>query len=152
MCLRKRKNRISDDILTSHIVDGLVCQELICIFLAYPFLSFGMSLRGLKVSPGCTSYLNFLFTACFAATLPTRVSSAELPSLSTAPQMCVCIAATLQNLQLIADVPLSCALPCTKLTKGTPRYSWVLLAGIAGTMEMSTACTFLRQIRVPVHR
>lgn len=75
ICVRKRANRNRGNILTSCIADLIFLAGSLLYFLAFLILSFGGSLGGLKVSPGCTSYVNFLTIAHFAATLSAEVFS-----------------------------------------------------------------------------
>lgn len=156
ICARKRANRNRGNILTSCIADLIYLPGTHLYFLAFLFLSFGGSLGGLKASPGCTSHVNFLTIAHFAATL-----SAEVFSLRAFfPKNCsVGMCSLLPHLQCHAqtpilqlspqpdtDVPLGCALPCTKLLphQRMPGYVWILQPGIGqiGFRDVQPLYTF----------
>lgn len=155
LCVRKRENRIRDNILTPRIVDLMSLPRTHPYFLAYLLLSFGVSLGGLKVSPGCTSYPNFLSMAHFAAALSAEVSSCmaafEHCSAGTCgllPRWWFCAQNLIPQLspQPNTDVPLGCALPCTKLLPYQKDARVQVDNGARDspnlTLEMSTACTF----------
>lgn len=155
-CVRKREDRIRGNILTPRIVDLTCLPRTRLYFLAYLLLSFGVSLRGLKVSPGCTSYLNFLSIAHFAATLSTEVfpcrvfvsehCSRGMCGLLPHSQFCTQTLIPQLSPQPNSDAPLGCVLPCTKL------LPYQRDAGVQSdtaardspnlALKMSIACTF----------
>lgn len=151
LCVRKRENRIRGSILTPRIVDLMSLPRTHLYFLAYLLLSFGVSLGGLKVSPGCTSYPNFLSMAHFAA----EVSSCRAAFEHCSAGMCGLLPRSrfcAQNLipqlspQPNTDVPLGCALPGTKLLPYQKDARVQVDTGARDSpnliLEMSTACTF----------
>lgn len=144
ICAR-RENGIRGNILTPCIVDLIFLPRTCLYFSAYLPLSFGVSLGGLKVFLGCTSYLNFLSIAHFAATLSKvfscRAFFAEhcpMGICGLLPQSQFCAQTLIPQLsqQPNSDVHLWVVFyhaPNCSLTKGTPGYSQILLPGIAQT-------------------
>jgi len=156
ICVRKRENSIRGNILTPRIVRLMCLPRTYLYFLAYLFLSFGVSLGGLKVSPGCTSYLNFICIARFAATLSTEAFSCRavfsercsmgMCGLQPRSQFCAQTLIPKLSPQPNTDVLLGCALPRSKPLP-YQRGARVRLDTAARdspniASEMSIACTF----------